>query len=128
MKTLHLDSEEALCLYFQKFLKTNTKAAQLDGAKKLKASPKVVVIFQYTGTGKSFKLRGDVTREAIEHFVRLVDERGSAVLALKEYQELGRRDKTVIFSDCDKPHPGWRCEPFVEKSSKQLFRQDSKAA
>lgn len=123
MKFLYLQSEDALYFYLKKFLKQSPKAVQLDGATKTTKSNKVMVVFSFSITGQKYKLTGSLTRKAAETFVGLVEEHGSASLALKEYEpkEGSTSPATLILSNSKSPG-GWDCLPFVDKASQKLKR------
>lgn len=117
MEPLFLQSEDALYFYLKKFLKGKPKAVQLDGSTEQRKNTKVVAVFRYSVTGRKYKLAGDLTREAVQEFVRITEEQGSSAVALKEYS--GEEGETVILATFSKPE-GWHCKPYVNKASDRL--------
>lgn len=118
---LHLQSEEALHAYLKRFLKEKPQASQLSWANEGKAHSNVVLVFRYSVNGKKYKLLGDVPRKAIESFVKLADEHGSAAVVLKEYSKGGEGTESLILAT-EKSPQGWVCHPWSNKTSDRLHK------
>lgn len=116
---LYLQNEQALYFYLRKFLKSKPDAVQLDGSKKEKPSKNVVVVFKFSVNDTKYKLFGDLTRKAAQHFIELCDEHGSPALALKECTGRGEGAESLIPSDWSTPN-GWHCAVWVDKASDSL--------
>ena len=119
MEPLQLKSESQVYMYLKTFIASKTKAIQLDGSKTPKKNGKVIIIFRYSVDGQKYKLLGDLTLKAIQHFIALTDEQGSPALALREYNKDGRSG--LILADSKSPN-GWHCTKFEEKNSDLLKR------
>jgi hypothetical protein len=83
MEPITFTSEDALITYFTKFLKTKANAVQLDGSLKPTRNTGVVATFRFSLDGKRYKLLGELKREAIEEFLKIAEEHGSASFAFK---------------------------------------------
>ncbi|OFZ21621.1 MAG: hypothetical protein A2X94_00345 [Bdellovibrionales bacterium GWB1_55_8] len=119
MEPLYLRSEDALCSYLKKFLKNKPKAVQLDGSQ-TPAPAGVVVVFKFSVNDRQYKLTGDVSRKAVQHFVQLCEDQGSAALALKEWKmEDGSR--CLIMADASSP-ADWCCRLYSSKAVDRLKR------
>ncbi len=117
MEPLYLNSEDALYSYLKKFLSDKPKAVQLDGSLKPKSNSQVMVVFEYSLDGKSYKLLGDLTRKAAESFVRLVEEHGDAGAVLKENPD--SKVGGLILANSNQAN-GWSCKPYVKKTADKL--------
>ena len=114
---LFLRSEDELVAYFRRFLKEKPRAVQLSGDPKVIRGAGVIVVFRFSMYDRQYKLLGDVTRQAMEEFVSIADEHGSAAMALKYFDKGTVR--TLILTTHSKPD-GWHCLPFAEKSQDRL--------
>jgi hypothetical protein len=124
MEPLYLQSEEALYFYLKKFLKAKPSATHLDGSSLSgkggdEPTRQVIAVFNYSVTGKQYKLYGNMTRQAIEAFIKLSDEQGSPAIALKEYQ--GDKVTGLILANTKSPN-GFHCEIFVTKAADRFKR------
>ncbi|MFZ9594780.1 MAG: hypothetical protein ACO3A2_01745 [Bdellovibrionia bacterium] len=99
-------------------MKAKPYAAQLDGSTETQANSSVLIIFEYSVESRKYKLHGDLTREAMEEFIQLADEQGSAALALKEYIVEGK-NQGLILAHSQNPG-GWHCTKFSQKKSDRL--------
>jgi len=118
MELLHLRSEDALYAYLKKFLKAKPDAVQLDGSTKKTENKKIILVFSYSVNSEKYKLSGDFTRKAAEHFVSLSDEHGSSAVVLKEYS-LDGHPIGLILATSKKPD-GFHCFRYVHKASHKL--------
>lgn len=119
MSHVYLQSEDALYFYLKKFLKQKPKAVQLDGSPQKRPNSQVMAVFEFSINHLKYKILGDTTRAAVETFVKLVEEHGSAALALKEHAVAGQSEVTLILANSKEPGP-WKCAPYVEKASDKL--------
>jgi hypothetical protein len=120
MEILFLQSEDALFFYIKKFLKTNAKAVQLDGATRATPNSNVIAVFTYSVDGKKYKVLGDLTRKAAQTFVDLAEEHGSPGVALKEFSANGK-GAGLILATSQGPD-GWHCVPYVSKAADKLHK------
>ena len=116
---LFLKSEDELLAYCRRFLKDKPKAVQFDGSTRVRRGSGPVAVFRFSLDGRKYKLLGDVSRKAIEEFVAIADEHGSAALALQGFEK--GEVHTLILSTHQKPD-GWHCLPFSEKAQDHLKR------
>ena len=114
---LFLQSEDELLAYCKRFLKDKPKAVQLDGAAQPTTDARVVAVFRFSIDDRRYKLLGDVTRSAIQEFVSLAEEHGSAAMALKSFS---KGPMTSLILSTHKKPDGWRCLPFTEKAQDKL--------
>lgn len=120
VEPLELQNEDALYFYLKKFLKTKPDAAQLDGSPQPKINSRIVLIFQYSVTGKKYKIPSDFTRQAAERFVALTEEHGSPSLVLKETQ--GTAGATGLILADSREARGFLCYAYTAKASDKLKR------
>ncbi len=118
MEPLRLQTEEELYFYLKKFLKTKSKAVQLDGSLKKKENRKIMLVFTWSVNGRDYKLPGDFSRKAAQSFVKLTEEHGSSAIVLKEYIVAGQ-PCGLILATYNEPI-GFYCFPYVPKAVDQL--------
>jgi len=120
MDPITFTSEDGLIQYFTKFLKSKPNSVQLDGSLKTTSNTGVVATFRFSVDGKRYKLLGNLPRKAIEEFLQITEEHGSASFALKTITFEGKPGITLsTHATAD----AWWSPVWVVKAKDRLERK-----
>ena len=120
MEPITFTSEDALVTYFTKFLKTKPNAVQLDGSLKPNKNTGIVATFRFSFDGKRYKLLGDLPRAAIEEFLKIAEEHGSASFCLKHITYNGQAGVTLATHSTG---DAWWSPQWVTKAKDKLSKK-----